>query len=263
MELARGARTRVTRDEALDGNAIWHPDGRRLVFTSHRNGQPERFWQAADGSGTAERVLRIAGATDIVPHDWSPDGATLFVVAVLPETGADVGMVSFEGSGTWEPLLQTPADEMTPTLSPNGRWLAHGSDETGHGEVYVRRYPELDGQTPISLGRADGPLWSPDGRELFFLRAPVGPLDAVMRVPIGIDEAAPRVPVAGPAKRVFDVVWGGQLGAHRSYDVTSDGQRFLMIRAVRPGRSGSDPLWSEIRVVLDWHRELLERVPVP
>ena len=102
-ELARGTLTRLTTDDAFDGRPLWHPDGRRVVFRSDRNGQPELFWQAADGSGTAERLLTIdEAATDIIPYDWSPDGTTLFVVALLPGTGFDVGMVSTEGPGTWE-----------------------------------------------------------------------------------------------------------------------------------------------------------------
>ena len=96
-ELARGTLTRLTTDEAFDGNPLWQPDGRRVVFASDRNGQRELFLQAADGSGTAERVLTIdESVADIIPHDWSPDGATLFVQAIFPETRDDVGMVSIE-----------------------------------------------------------------------------------------------------------------------------------------------------------------------
>ena len=107
-ELARGTLTRLTTEGAANANPLWSTDGRRVAFSSSRDGQPEVFWQAADGSGTAERLLTIdESARRIVPYDWTPDGATLFVQATFPETGRDVGMVSVDGPGTWEPLIQT------------------------------------------------------------------------------------------------------------------------------------------------------------
>ena len=125
-ELARGTLTRVTTDEGLDANPLWSPDGSRVAFTSNRNGQPEVFWKSADGSGTAELLLTMEeSVSSIYPYDWSPDGTTLFLHATLPETGRDIGMVSMEGPGTWEPLIQTAAEEWAPTLSPDGQWLAY------------------------------------------------------------------------------------------------------------------------------------------
>ena len=109
-ELARWTLTRLTTDEAFDGNPLWSPDGRRVAFASLRNGQPEVFWQAADGSGTAKRLLTMdESVIAITPYDWSPDGGTLFVSVNFPETIYDVGMVSAEGAGTWKPLIQTAA----------------------------------------------------------------------------------------------------------------------------------------------------------
>ena len=114
-ELACGTLTRLTTDEGFDGNPLWSPDGRRVAFRSDRNGQPEVFWKSADGSGTAELLVTMDEAvSDIYPYDWSPDGDILFLQALFPETGLDVGMVSVEGPGTWEPLIQTAADERSP-----------------------------------------------------------------------------------------------------------------------------------------------------
>ena len=187
-ELARGTLTRLTTDEAFDGNPLWSRDGRRVAFTSNRNGKPEVFWQAADGSGSAEPLLTMDEAvTEIYPYDWTPDGATLFVHARFPATGYDIGMVSLEGPGTWEPLIQTAANERSPALSPNGRWLAYNSDVTGRNQVYVQRFPELEDRQPISVVGGFSPRWSADGRELFYLRASTGPPEDVVRVTIDVD----------------------------------------------------------------------------
>ena len=179
-DLARGTLTRLTTDEAPDGNPLWTPDGRRVAFRSDRNGQPEIFWQAADGSGTAELLLTIdESVTDIIPYDWSPDGATLFVHATFPETGRDVGMVSLDGPGTWEPLIETGANEHMSAISPDGRWLAYTSNETGRDEVYVQRFPELEGRTAISVGGGRSSSWSADGAGSCSIFAP--PQDQPMR----------------------------------------------------------------------------------
>ena len=261
-ELARGTLTRLTRDDAFDGRPLWHPDGRRVAFRSDRNGQPELFWQAADGSGTAERLLTIDEAvTDIVPYDWSPDGATLFVVARFPETGSDVGMVSIDddGPGTWEPIVQTAAREVWPAISPDGRWLAYTSDETGRFEVYVQRFPEREGRQPISVGGGTIPEWSADGSELFYGRG--APPVAMMRVTISGDERDPPSLIVGTPERLFE--WRYYLAGVglRHYDVSPVGQRFLMISPGGPADAGAGR--AEINVVLDWVEELKARVPVP
>ena len=259
-ELARGTLARLTRDDAFDGRPLWHPDGRRVAFRSDRNGQPELFLQAADGSGTAERLLTIDEAvTDIVPYDWSPDGATLFVVALLPETGFDVGMVSTEGPGTWEPLVQTAASEVWPAISPDGRWLAYASDETGRFEVYVQRFPERGGRQPISVGGGVLPEWSADGSELFYGRG--GPPDAMMRVTITGDERDPPSLIVGTPERLFEWRYALPGVGLRHYDVSPDGQRFLMITPGGPADAGAGR--AEINVVLDWFEELERLVPVP
>ena len=91
-------------------------------------------------------------------------------------------MVSSDGSGTWAPLVQTPANERSPAISPDGRWLAYDSDESGRFEVYVQRFPELLGRQQVSVDGAYRPRWSEDGRELFYQLAPTGPPTAVVGV---------------------------------------------------------------------------------
>ena len=260
-ELARGTLTRVTTDEGVDGNPLWSLDGSRVAFASNRNGQPEVFWKSADGSGTAELLLTMEeSVSSIYPYDWSPDGTTLFLYATLPETGRDVGMVSIEGPGTWEPLIQTAAEEWAPTLSPDGRWLAYTSDETGRNEVYVQRFPELEDRRPVSVGGGYRPTWSPDGRELLYLRAPAGPPDAAMRVTLDIEEGDPPSLIVGTPEPLFDWRYSGGPDL-RYYDVSSDGQRFLVIGSGASADVGDAT--PEITVVLNWFEELKARVPVP
>ena len=266
LELARGTLTRVTTHAAVDERPLWHTDGQSVVFASTRDGPSALFRKAADGTGTAERLATVdESASGLTPFDWSPDGATLFVHANFPETGSDVGMVSVDGSGTWEPLIQTAAAEWGPALSPNGRWLAYASDETGQTEVYVLRFPELDGRQVISVGGGATPNWSPDGREIIYLRAPRGPPDAAMRVRLSIDEGDSPSLSPEPPEPLFDWRYYGAPGFRRHYDVSPDGQRFLMFTTgFTTGRSGNSGTESaEIKVVLDWTQELLERVPIP
>ena len=257
-ELARGTLTRLTTDEGFDGNPLWSPDGRRVAFLSTRNGQPELFWKSADGSGSAELLITMdESVSSIYPYDWSSDGATLFLDATFQETGHDVGMVSMEGPGTWAPLVQTVAEEWAPTLSPDGRWLAYTSDETGRNEVYVQRFPELEDRRLVSVGGGHRSTWSPDGRELLYLRAPVGAPDAAMRVTIDIVEGDPPSLIVGTPEPLFD--WRFFAGPDMRYhDVSSDGQRFLVIGS----GATADAAAPHITVVLNWHQELLERVPV-
>ena len=262
-DLARGTLTRLTTDEATDAYPLWHPDGRRVAFVSDRSGQLEVFWQAADGTGIPERLLAFDEAvSQVTLHDWSADGATLFLGAMLPETGPDVGMVSIEGTGTWEPLIQTAAGESAPAISPNGRWLAYSSNVTGVWEVYVERFPDLEGRQLISIGGGDNPAWSDDGRALLYLRRPLGPTDAVMRVPLDFIEGDPPSVSAGTPERLFDFGrFSSGRGFGRSYDISPDGQQFLMI--TRGDSADAELERSEINVVLNWFEELKARVPIP
>ena len=155
-DLDRGSITRVTTDAAADTWPIWSPNGESLVFASTRDGDPALYRKAADGTGIVERLFSLDGATQIVPHDW-------------------------------EPLVHSQQREGRPAISPNSRWMAYDSQDTGRSEVYVQRFPELGGQRPISVGGGFAPIWSQDGMELFYLRAPTGPPVAMMRVAIDAD----------------------------------------------------------------------------
>ena len=238
-ELARGTLTRLTTDAAIDHNPLWDPEGRRVVFRSDRNGRPELFWQPADGSPPAELLLSLdEPVVDIIPGSWSPDGRTLFLSAEFPDTRRDIGMVSIDGDRVWQPLLQTPAHEYAPAISPDGRWLAYSSRESGSFEVYAQRFPEMEGRQPISVGGGYRPTWSPDGDEIVYIRGPNGPPEAVMRVPVDATRD-PASLVVGQPVELFDFVYASAVAGHRYYDLSADAERLLVIAA---GAGASNPL---------------------
>ena len=164
-DLTRGTLTRLTFDEAFDGFPLWSPDGSRVVFQSLREGGG-LFWKAADGTGEVERLLEHPNAPR--PYGWSADGRLVFDQgAGVPESSAGaIGVVNLEGDRTSELVIDTGKN---PAMSPDGRWIAYGSVESGGGQIYVRPFPNVnDGKWQVSTDHGFDPLWSPNGRELFF-----------------------------------------------------------------------------------------------
>ena len=260
-EMARGTLTRITTDPGLDSSPLWSTDGRRVVFSSNRSGRVELLWKAADGTGTAETLASFDEAVSLVrPYSWSPDGSVLAIEVSNPDTGSDVGLVSVDGTGDWEPLIQTAANEEEPVISPDGRWIAYASDETGELQVYVQRFPDLGDRRQVSVGFAHHLTWSRDANALIYLRG--GPPNAVMRVTVE-DDAATGEPVVGTAEHLLDYRYFSRMSSGRYYDVSSDGERFLMITSDFQTGTDSGESLRQINVVLNWFEELKERVPVP
>ena len=257
-ELARGTLTRITADPGVDGSPLWSPDGRRVVFTSNRSGRLELLWKAADGTGAAETLASFDEAVIVRPSSWSPDGSALAIEVNTPDTGIDVGLVSVDGSGDWEPLIQTAANEYQPVISPDGKWIAYTSDETGERQVYVQRFPDLGERRQISVVLGHRPTWSPDGSELIYLGG--RPSNAVMGVTVQ-DDAAAGGTVVGTAELLLDFRYFSRAGVHRYYDVSPDGERFLMISSPQTGTDTEESL-RKINVVLNWFEELKRVVPI-
>ena len=140
-ELARRTLSRLTTDPAVDERPLWTPNGQRVVFTATRDGSHGLFWRPADGPGAAEQLLTIEGASVYAAEQWVDD-RTLLVMVLMPATRGDIGVLSLDGEPSWQPLLATEAFEAEPTVSPDGRLIAYGSQETGAFEVYVQRFPE-------------------------------------------------------------------------------------------------------------------------
>ena len=227
-----------------------------MVFATTRDGSDGIFWRPADGPGAAEQLLTIEGASFYSAEQWVDD-RTLLARVTMPATGPDIGVLSLDGDPSWQPLLAAEAAEISPTVSPDGRWIAYSSNETGASEVYVQRFPELGDKRQISVGGGIDPVWSPDGRELFYLRTrPGGPPGAVMVVAL---ETEPTV-APGRSEVLFEGVYYRPPIVVRQYDLSPDGERFLMITV---GDQATEEAAPQIHVVLNWFEELKVRVPVP
>jgi serine/threonine-protein kinase len=251
-DLRRKTLERFTLDPAGNPVPAWSLDGRSLAFGSDRFGVTNLFWQAADGSGEPERLLESERIQ--MPLTFAPDGRLLFSADVAGR-GRDVHALSMDGSGRIERILYGPANDLTAEVSPDGRWIAYDSDESGQFEIYVRPYPDAyaGGRWQISSGGGRQPLWSRDGSELFY-RDFTG---AMLAVPVTL---APTF-VPGPAGRVFENAnyrGSGSFASARTYDLSLDGSRFLMIKEQAIPTGAAAP---SLVVVLNWFEELKRLVP--
>ena len=251
-DLARGTMTRLTFGEASE-NPLWSSDGKRVAFTSGSGTKSAAYLKAADGTGEDEKIGSLPNAM-ILPWAWSSDGKTLVTIDYLGGLAFDIGSLSMEGDRKWKPLLREKYIELQPKISPDGRWMAYMSDESGQDEIYVRPYPEISkGRWQVSTSGGNSPLWSPDGRKLFYRNG-----RAVMAVAV---ETAPAFTPGKP-----EVLFQGRyvvlsLTDGHTWDISPDGKRFLMLKA--PGSPESTTEGPhKINIVLNWFEELKQRVPV-
>ena len=223
VDLARGLRTRFTFDPAYERSSVWSPDGNRVVFNSNRKGSMDLYQKASSGSGAEEELL--IDSRDKSPTDWSPDGR--FILFEVSATGAtaDLWVLPLFGDRKPFPFLQTPFDEVSGRFSADGRWIVYASDESGRSEVYVAPFPG-QGETPgskwqISTTGGAQPRWRNDGKEIFYL----APDKRLMAVAVnGQGSAFER----GAVRSLFDTRAPLTINPRSAYDVSPDGQRFLV-----------------------------------
>jgi Tol biopolymer transport system component len=163
LDLSRGTLTRLTFGDGL--RPLWSPDGETIFFGSVRAGRYNIFSKPADGSGHAQQVTNLP--IQVFPAAITSDGQTIVFRQGGGGENFDIGMVRLEGDGEPEMLLETSFNEHTPKLSPDDRWLAYVSNESGRDEIYVTRFPR-GGKWQISTEGGTEPMWSRDGRELFY-----------------------------------------------------------------------------------------------
>ena len=204
----------------------------------------------------AERLTTAEEGTVQSPDSWSPDGKTLALYLRTGSITAGVWTLSLESETTTPEVFADESEsfQLGATFSPDGKWLAYRSTETGNREVYVQPFPKTGAKHRITQQGGDKPLWSPDGKQLFYYRT--GQL-------LGIDIATEPAFSFGneQALRMQGFLPGG--GVARDYDITPDGQRFLMVFPADRADSLTGTAGERINVVLNWFEELKERVPVP
>jgi Tol biopolymer transport system component len=233
---------------------VWSPDGKRITLSSTSYGNYYEkdgvYWKAADGTG-GDEVLALTSQLGwfFIPSCWSSDGKNLVGIISYQRS---IGMLSMEGDLTLKPLLQEDYQETQPAISPDGHWMAYTSDESRANEIYVRSFPDVNREKrQVSTSGGDSPLWSPDGRELFYLCG-----NAVMAVSV---KTQPSFDIVGTPQVLFR---GTYLGSN--WDISPDGKLFLMIKP--PGTSGEESAAEaprKINIVLNWFNELKQKVPVP
>jgi serine/threonine-protein kinase len=240
-DVNRDTLSRLTASGGEDEGPIWTPDGKRITYYYGMAGPFQIYSRSADGSGEPEKIFK--GQNSQRPESWSPDGKVLVFSENDPATGFDIWSLDIEGSKA-EPILNTTFDELHGALSPDGRWLAYVSDESGTYEIYVRPFPGPGGKWQISTDGGDNPKWARRGKELLYRDG-----DKMMTVSVTTE---PELRVGKPSllfewrhpPRLFE-------GLHRRYyDVTPDGQRFLMVEGQESGAS------RQLHVVLNWAQEL-------
>ena len=253
-DLSRDTLNRLTFG-GLNRWAIWTPDGKRLTFQSSIAGAANLFWMPSDGSGVVERLTTSEHLQ--TPHCWSPDGSLLAYTEVHPTTGRDIWLLPLEGdprhagaeSRKPYPFLSSPSNESAPRFSPDGRWLAYMSDESGQFEIYVQAFPGPGGKWQISTEGGTEPVWNPNGKELFYRNG-----EKLMAVDIRTESGFG----VGKPKLLFEGWYERSTVSRPNYDVAADGQRFLM---VKPGEQEQPP--TQINVVLNWFEELKQASPAP
>jgi eukaryotic-like serine/threonine-protein kinase len=233
-DVARGLRTRFTFDPADELNSIWSPDGSRLVFNSRRKGHLDLYQKASSGAGTDELLLE--DNLEKYPWSWSPDGRFVLYVSDSGPTGADLWVLPLSGDRKPFPFLKTPFNENPGQFSSDGRWVAYVSDESGRSEVYVAPFPGPGGKWQISTGGGSWPRWRHDRTEIFYL----APDNNLMAAAVIGNRASFEV---GAVKPLFQT---RETGSRHRYDVSADGQRFLINTA--PEQAASAP----ITVVVNW-----------
>ncbi len=243
-DLGRGTLTRLTFQPGEDETPIWSPDGKRVAFSSSLADHPRAIlWKNADGSGTEE----ILSATGFHIHlgSFSSDGRSLAYTNYESETRGDIWLLPLTGDRKPRPFLQTPFNEIDPKISPDGRWIAYTSDETGREEVYVQSLEGPGGKYQISSEGGLGALWARNGRELFYRKD-----NKVMAVTV---TTQPGFAASSP-RPLFEGTYDLHPRREGIWDVSPDGQRFLMVKA-----SEQEPAQSQLRVVLNFFTDVNRR----
>jgi Tol biopolymer transport system component len=240
MDAERSGRIRFTFDGAVDAGPIWSPDATKIAFLSARKGKSDLYVRPSN-SGTTEELL-LETPNDKWTQDWSRDGRYLLYREQDPKTGFDLKALAMTGSErTTIPVANTRFEERYGQFSPDGRWVAYATDESGQFEIVVQAFPHATEKWPVSTGGGSQPRWRADGKELYFI-ASDGTLMATSIIASGS-----RLEVGAPAVLFQARFQGGSTAnpAKHQYAVSRDG-RFLI------NRPTEDTTLSPITLILNW-----------
>jgi eukaryotic-like serine/threonine-protein kinase len=242
-DIARGTTTRLTQQGDNHGVA-WSPDGSRVAVARVGADGTDILALSSDGTGSGERLAEFgsaAGASGIIPLSWSKTANVMLVEDRFGhETGLDILAIPATG-GKPEPVINTPFEDSSAVLSPDGRFIAYVSDETGRNEVYVRPFKGAGVRVQVSSEGGSEPVWDRQGKELFF-RNESSFLVVEIRTDTGVAASRPRVLFSKRNEYPFTPLFTA------NYDVSLDGQRLLMMR----GRQWAE---GEAVIVLNWFNE--------
>jgi hypothetical protein len=240
-----GANTPLT-DEGRANYPIWSPDGKRILFSWHKSLADNLYWLPYDGSAPMERLT--TGEFMQTAGSFSPDGKTVALMEINPDTGGDILILDVRSRRVTPFLNSKISWEVQPEFSPDGRWLAYASHESGQDEIYVRPFPGPGQRLPVSSEGGEMPLWSRKGKQLFWLWEEAM-WAADVRMDGGFATGKPRLLFKKP-----QLDWGS---VNRSYDLSLDGRRFLM---VKQEQRKPTPV-TEMTLVENWFEEIKRLSP--
>jgi hypothetical protein len=242
QDLNSGAASRFTFESADHTNPIWLSDGSRIVWASNREGPYQLFVKPANGEGQDQRWSSTDRIT--IATGRTADSRSIISYEVDAKTKRDVWLRQLDGDSKPVPLVQSPGSDIGGPVSPDGRWLAYASDQTGEYEIYVTSFPDAKGKWQLSTGGGIGPAWRKDGKELFFYSR-----DGQM---MSVDVSGAASFEASAARALFEFRSGNGLTFVAPYAAAADGKRFLINTIV--DESNGAPL----TLVINW-QEMLRR----
>jgi Tol biopolymer transport system component len=232
VDLERKSGSRVTFDPQFEFSPVWSPEGKLIYYNGNKTGEYLIYRLSAEGAGEPVAISKPRGLSQ-QPDDITPDGKAIVYQCQEAKTGYDLLIADAVGGKPPVSYLETPFNEQSARLSPDGRWIAYMSDESGRDEVYVQSFPVTGSKVQVSNGGASAPIWRRDGKRLFF----IAPDDSLMAADVS-PGASLRV---APPTKLFRFP-----RPVTTYDVAPDGKRFLATMAK------SDAAGRTIGVILDW-----------
>jgi eukaryotic-like serine/threonine-protein kinase len=253
VDLSTLQATRITAGSMFDVAPLWLPAGDRFIYLSHRRGMMETYersaspggdetrWAPAPSPKVGDAMLRF-----VIPESWTRDGTFVTYTAIHPRTKSDIWLLDVRAGSTLRPLFTGAHNETQSQVSPDGRFVAYASDESGQLEVYVQTFPVPGPRWRVSTAGGADPRWRGDGRELFYLAAD--------RKMMSVDVVPGPQPRYGTARPLFQThvkyLWQD---TRNHYDVTPDGQRFLLLVP------HADPRSTAYTLILNWKHALIAR----